>query len=242
MLTFSIAQWQGWAQGIDTPTDWLQWAEHPYCPLADQCAPRLDFLPPMQRRRLSSLARAVFACAWPLAAEGAGMPLVFASRHGETTRNFGLLQSLAADEPLSPTAFGLSVHNAIAAQWSIIRRETTESIALSVEDDGLEHAFIEGAMLFAQGHEDVLVVLAEERPPAPYAPWIDDVPYTYATAFHLRPGTEWTLAMAATPNGTPPDAAQAWPNPLNLLRHLTLKTPAWTHQNHARRWTWTRTA
>ncbi|WMD22880.1 beta-ketoacyl synthase chain length factor [Achromobacter seleniivolatilans] len=241
MLTFSIAQWQGWTQGIDEPTDWLDWAKHPYCPLGDQRAPRLDFLPPMQRRRLSPLARAVFECAWPLGENHPNMPLVFASRHGETTRNFGLLQSLAAGEALSPTAFGLSVHNAIAAQWSIIRRETAESVALSVEDDGLEHAFIEAAMLFDQGHKDVLLVLAEERPPAAYTPWMDDVPYTYAAAFRLRPGNEWTLTMSAEPAHTDASREQVWPNPLNLLRHLTLRTPSWHHANHARRWTWTRT-
>jgi len=169
------------------------------------------------------------------------MPLVFASRHGETTRNFGLLQALAADEPLSPTAFGLSVHNAIAAQWSIIRRETTESVALSAEDDGLEHAFIEACLLFDAGHEDVLVVLAEERPPAPYSPWVDDAPCSYALALHLRPGADWTLAMAPqAPHAG--DAAQAWPNPLNLLRHLLLRTPDWRHANRSRLWTWTRTA
>ncbi|WP_313694729.1 beta-ketoacyl synthase chain length factor, partial [Achromobacter mucicolens] len=156
MLTFSIAHWQGWTPGFQDPSSWQHWAEHPYCPLGDQAAARLDFLPPMQRRRLSPLARGVFACAWPLADGYPDMPFVFASRHGETTRNFGLLESLAADEPLSPTAFGLSVHNAIAAQWSIIRRETAESVALSVEDDGLEHAFLEAALLFGQGHDNVV--------------------------------------------------------------------------------------
>jgi len=29
---------------------------------------------------------------------------------------------------------------------------------------------------------------------------------------------------------------------LNLLRHLTLRTPSWGHANRARRWTWTRNA
>ncbi len=194
----------------------------------------------MQRRRLSPLARGVFACAWPLADAYPGMPLVFASRHGETTRNFGLLESLAADEPLSPTAFGLSVHNAIAAQWSIIRRETAESVALSVEDDGLEHAFIEAAMLFEQGHDNVLVVLAEEEPPRPYAPWVDDVPFSYAAAFLLRPGTEWALAMDAAAG--PDEPPQIWPNPLNLLRNLALRTQSWRHANCVRQWTWTRNA
>lgn len=240
MLTFSISQWQGWTPGFHDPSSWQDWAEQPYCPLGDQAAPRLDFLPPMQRRRLSPLARGVFACAWPLADGYPDMPFVFASRHGETTRNFGLLDSLAADEPLSPTAFGLSVHNSIAAQWSIIRRETTESVALSVEDDGLEHAFLEAALLFDQGHDNVLVVLAEESPPAPYAPWVDDVPFSYAAAFRLRPGTDWTLTMdAAGADGAPPPV---WPNPLNLMRHLALQTPSWRHANRSRQWTWTRTA
>lgn len=242
MLTFSIAQWRGWAPGIDSPEGWLDWARHPFCPVGNQDAARLDFLPALQRRRLSALARGVFDCAWPMAQARPGMPLVYASRHGETSRNFGLLQALAAGEPLSPTAFGLSVHNAIAAQWSIIRRETAESVALSVEDDGLEHAIVEAAMLFGQGHDDVLVVLAEESPPAPYSPWVQDVPYSYAVALHLRPGAEWTLAMAprpAEPACTPP---QLWPNPLNLLRQLCLGGGAWRHANRARQWTWTRAA
>ena len=191
------------------------------------------------------MARTVFECAWPVADGQPPMPLVFASRHGETSRNFGLLQSLAAGEPLSPTAFGLSVHNAIAGQWSIIRRETTESVALSVEDDGLEHAFLEAGLLLADGHADVLVVLAEERPPAPYSPWIDDVPFSYAAAFRLRAGTDWRLETApgaGTPQHTAADAPQPWPNTLNLLRHLALQTPTWRHANRARQWLWTRSA
>ncbi|CAB3685338.1 hypothetical protein LMG3458_01835 [Achromobacter deleyi] len=250
MLTFSIAQWQGWTSGIEDASSWKHWAEHPYCPVGETCPPRLEFLPPMQRRRLTPMARSVFECAWPVADGHAPMPLVFASRHGETTRNFGLLQSLAAGEPLSPTAFGLSVHNAIAGQWSIIRRETTESVALSVEDDGLEHAFLEAGLLLADGHADVLVVLAEERPPAPYAPWIDDVPFSYAAAFRLRAGTDWRLEAAARPalsakaatDASGAGASQPWPNTLNLLRHLALHTPTWRHANHARQWLWTRSA
>ncbi|RBL87651.1 3-oxoacyl-ACP synthase [Streptomyces cavourensis] len=244
MLTFSIAQWQGWTAGFDDASSWKQWAEHPYCPVGETCPPRLEFLPPMQRRRLTPMARSVFACAWPVAEGQAPMPLVFASHHGETTRNFGLLQALAANEPLSPTAFGLSVHNAIAGQWSIIRRETPESVALSVEDDGLEHAFLEAGLLLADGHAEVLVVLAEERPPAPYAPWINDVPFSYAAAFRLRAGSDWRLEPVAADSSAPTgaDAPQPWPNTLNLLRHLALHTPAWRHANHARHWLWTRSA
>jgi len=194
----------------------------------------------MQRRRLSPMARQVFACAWDVAAQGgANMPLVFASRHGETTGSFRLLQALVADAAVSPTAFCLSVHNAIAAQWSIVRRETAESVALSAEDDGLEHAFMEAALLLAAGHDEVLVVIAEERPPAAYGPWITDVPHDYAAAFRLRAGDDWQLALhdGASHDDAPPPC---WPNPLNLLRHLLLGTTRWRHDNGARCWQWAR--
>jgi len=244
MLKFSIAQWRGWAAHLPDTQAWQRWAHAPFCPL-DAVTPacRLDFLPPMQRRRLSPLARQVLTCAWDVAMQGrANMPLVFASRHGETTNSFRLLQTLAANAPLSPTAFCLSVHNAVAAQWSIVRHETAESVALSAEDDGLEHAFMEAALLLAAGHPEVLVVVAEERPPAAYAPWINDVPHDYVAAFRLCTGDDWQLAWhdgAAQANDTHTQQP-GWPNPLNLLRHLLLGTRCWRHDNGARCWQWTR--
>jgi len=266
MLSFSIAQWQGWAAHLPDKRAWQRWAREPqetFCPLhtpmpneRPDC--RLDFLPPMQRRRLSPMARQVFACTWSVAAQGSkppdsakpcgaagytGRPLVFASRHGETTSSFRLLQTLAAHAPLSPTAFCLSVHNALAAQWSIVRLETAESVALSAEDDGLEHAFIEAALLLAAGHDEVLVVVAEERPPAAYDPWITDVPHDYVAAFRLRAGDAWQLALCdgASHDDVGADAPPPrLPNPLNLLRHLLLGTERWRHDNGARCWQWSR--
>jgi len=239
MVTFSIAQWQGWTPHLADAQAWQQWARAPgFDADAAPAAPRLDFLPPMQRRRLSPMARAVFACAWPLAQDP--MPLVFASRHGETSRSFELLQTLAADAALSPTAFCLSVHNAIAAQWSIVRGETCESVALAAEADGLEHAFLEAALLLAEGHPSVLVVLTEDAAPAPYAPWLADVPAAYAAAFVLNPGADWRLSLCPADDlrDAPEDASL--PNPLSLLRHLLLGTSAWQHASGARRWQWTR--
>src|SRR5690606_17808410 len=105
------------------------------------------------------MARMVFDCAWPLAEAGPPMPLVFASQHGETTRSFALLQAMGRNEGLSPTSFGLSVHNAIADTWSKVRGDTTQSVALSVNTDGLEQAFLEAAFLIRRGARSALVVL-----------------------------------------------------------------------------------
>lgn len=236
MMNFSIAQWRAWAPDLVHEEDWKNWALRPYCPLGPGPLPDLSFLPAIQRRRLSPMARMVFACAWPLAQDVPAMPVVFASQHGETSRTYGLMRDLAQGEALSPTAFGLSVHNAIAGLWSIIRREPTESVALSVANDGLEHAFIEASTLLAQGHENILVIVTEEKPPEQYAPWIDEVPFSYATAFRVTAGQDWAIAPAQA------DGQNAvWPNALNLVRHLTLGTSTWRNAMNQRAWTWTRT-
>ncbi len=62
----------------------------------------VSFLPALQRRRLSPLARMAFHVGWPLAEMMPAQPLVFCSRHGETPRNLQLLTNLAQREDLSP--------------------------------------------------------------------------------------------------------------------------------------------
>ena len=190
----------------------------------------------MQRRRLSPMARMVFDCAWPLAEDRPPMPLVFASQHGETTRSFALLQAMGRNEGLSPTSFGLSVHNAIAGMWSIVRGDKTESIALSVNADGLEHAFMEAAFLLRRGARAALVVLAEERPPPAYTPWIHDVPFSYAVAFRVERGPQWRLEQCQDESG----GRQLWPNALNLVRHLCLGSASLHNTSGDRHWLWTR--
>ena len=237
MLNFSITHWQAWAPSIHNLSCWQDWAQAPYCPTAHDDIPRLDFLPPMQRRRLSAMARMVFACAWPLAEGQAPMPVVYASRHGETSRGFELLQTLAKGEDLSPTSFGLSVHNAILGQWSIVRQETCESVALSIDGDGAEHAFLEAGALQARGHDQVLVILTEETPPGAYRPWTDDIPFPHAAAFVVGRGTDMSLELADAPAQT--DEA-GLPSSLNLIRHLALGRSRWHCRTSNRTWTWTR--
>lgn len=194
----------------------------------------------MQRRRLGFLARLVIGCAWPLAQGRAPMPLVYCSHHGETSRTLKLLTSLAAHEPLSPTAFGLSVHNAIPGLWSILRQEHTETVALAVQGDGLEHAFLEAALLLAQGAEGVLVVAAEEAAPAPYAPWMNDVAFPYAAAFLVTAGQQTQLSRVPDDTELP---ALRWPHALDLVRHLILGSPRWHHPgNQGQQWRWQQAA
>jgi len=220
---------------------WQDWSERPFCPAGDKpfegCA---DFLPAMQRRRLSQLARGLFGCVQPLMEQASRpLPLVFVSRHGETSRSFELLKTVAEGQPLSPTAFCLSVHNAMAGQWSLASGETAEIVALAGEEDGFEHAVMEAALLLASGHSQVLLVVAEECPPEAYQSWIADVPFAYVAAFLLKNGADFGLSLQAN---TEQRASQQWPNPLNFLRHFLLNTPSWQQSggDGARGWQWTR--
>ncbi len=234
-MHFQISDWRAWAPGLGDQDAWRQWCAAPWRPADDGSQPDASFLPAMQRRRLSRLARMTFQVAWPLAdAHGDPLPLIFASRHGETPRTLAILQELARGEPLSPTQFSLSVHNAIIGQWSILRGDHSEMNALATGRDGLEHAVLEACTLLAEGASGVLVVIAEEAPPTLYAPQIDDVPFPYAVGLLLTPGGSHGLSGVPAPAEAAPSA---WPHALELLR--LLEAPGALHLAYAgRAWHW----
>jgi len=237
VINFNIAQWRAWAPGLNTPDDWRQWACAPSAHAACDGTPDVSFLPAMQRRRLGPLARMVFHVGWPLAEGHAAMPLVFMSRHGETPLTYNILRDLAADEPLSPTQFSLSVHNAVIGLWSILRKETSEMTALAAAGDGLEHGLIEAAALLSDGAEAVLLIISEEQPPAAYATYITDIPFSYAVGLVITPGNDWTLAL--TP-ATEPQQASPLPHALSLLRVLATEQSTCNHVWKRRAWNWQR--
>lgn len=235
-MNFQIEGLRAWAPGLESEDDWRAWCSAPTVVPDDQQQPDVSFLPAMQRRRLSRLARMLFHVAWPLA-EGQGpLPLVFASRHGETPRTLAILNELAKDEPLSPTQFSLSVHNAIIGLWSILRDDNSEMTAMAAAGDGLEQAMLEAGGMLAEGTGAVLLVIAEELPPDLYTPYIDDVPFSYALALLLKPGTTWTLSLAPAESGLP----AAWPHPLNLLRAFHGGQRTLIHHWKDRQWIWSR--
>ena len=237
VINFNIAQWRAWAPGLDSVEAWQAWSRQPVVLEGSDAAPDVSFLPSMQRRRLSRLARMAFSVGWPLADGRENLPLVFVSRHGETPRTFEILSDLANEQPLSPTQFSLSVHNAIIGLWSIMRGETSEMTALAAAGDGLEHGMLEAATLLNEGAPAVLLVITEEQPPEAYSTWIDDVPFPYAVGLLLTPGTDWRLTLNSAPQAR---SKPQWPHALNLLRTLLGQQPHCQHAWKNRLWTWQR--
>jgi hypothetical protein len=237
VINFNIAQWRAWAPGLESVGDWQTWSRSPVVLDNSDAAPDVSFLPAMQRRRLSRMARMAFSVGWPLAEGHEQLPLVFISRHGETPRIFDILSDLAADQPLSPTQFSLSVHNAIIGLWSILRGETSEMTALGAAGDGLEHGMLEAAALLAEGAPAVLLVVTEEQPPEAYASWIDDVPFPYAVGLLLTPGNDWQLSLTSAIGESP---KADWPHALSLLRILFSEQTTCQHAWKNRVWNWQR--
>ncbi|SDV06675.1 Beta-ketoacyl synthase, N-terminal domain [Pseudomonas mucidolens] len=237
VINFNIAQWRAWAPGLDSVDGWREWCRAPVLLAPSAAAPDVSFLPAMQRRRLSRLARMAFSVGWPLAEGLQDLPLVFVSRHGETPRTLEILSDLAKDQPLSPTQFSLSVHNAVIGLWSILRNETSEMTALAAAGDGLEHGVLEAVALLNEGAPAVLLVITEEQPPEAYTRWIDDVPFPYALGLLLTPGDEWQLALHTA---TVQPIKTQWPHALNLLRALFNEQDACQHAWKSRVWNWQR--
>jgi hypothetical protein len=226
MIELRIDAWRAWAPGLETDAAWAGWAVAPHAIVDRGEQPVCDFVPAMQRRRLSRLARIVMHAAWPLCADDEQLPFVFASRHGETTRTFAMLDEIGREAPLSPTQFGLSVHNAIAGQWSILRGQRGESVAV-----------VEAAALLGDGTPAAIVVVAEEFPAAAYEGWIDDVPFSYTLALRISladSGARWRLSLGENTGATP---AADGPHALRFVRAMHDGAPL-DHPWKTRRWTW----
>ncbi|RZJ61388.1 MAG: hypothetical protein EON49_05595 [Acidovorax sp.] len=171
----------------------------------------LHHIPAMRRRRLGHMARMAVHVAdsvLPLA-QRADIPVVWASRYGDADKALALLRSQALDEPLSPTAFGLSVHNAVGAQHSILREMHANAVCVASSHCVPEAGIVEAVGLLQDepaNSAEVLLVCYDESLPPSYA------------AFHDEPATEyaWAALLALVKEGEPGfalnalDAAPQW--------------------------------
>lgn len=192
-FSFHIAQWHIVSTRFNTAEHWQAWANDALCPdTLPEIKPELHFLPALQRRRLSLSARLMFQAAHQVMGEQ-HCPVVFASHDGELNRSFELWQTLLREHSVSPTSFGLSVHNALVGQWSMLRGDTSENTALASQQDNWELAILEAVALLHDGAEQVLVVVADEPLSQNYTVSAERAPFPYAVAVRLERGSTWTL-------------------------------------------------
>lgn len=136
----------------------------------------ISFIEPMVRRRLSSLSRSALKVAHDCAAGGARVRVVFASRHGELRRTTEILRAISTGEPVSPTAFSLSVLNAMTGIFGIARGDRSPASAISAGAETLGFALLEAHAQFeVDPSSPVLLVYADEPADAAYGTVEDEV-------------------------------------------------------------------
>lgn len=219
-------QWQAWAQGEVIAAD---------LPVV---TPKLEFMPAMQRRRLSLSARLLFQAVSSVLPKEKNCPTVFMSHDGEMPRSFELWLSLLRNNDVSPTSFGLSVHNALLGQLSMWRKDRSEYTALSALYDGVEIAVTEGCLLLAEGAPRVLVICVDEPLPEAFnvSP-IQRPPFAYALALLLEVGKTWTLNLHGHDH---PAENQSEYSPLSWLRHFYRDEKRWSRVGNHKVWEWQR--
>lgn len=163
-----------WAPGVFEAGEWQDWAagRRESCP--DAAVPQPAGVDVMLRRRASPLARATLAVGERLLAPGESAQVVYASRHGDMRRTLELLDDIAADEPVSPTTFSLSVHNALPGLWGIARQDRSPTLALAAGEESFAWGLVEAmSRSLAEPEQKVILLYADELLPGPYAAFED---------------------------------------------------------------------
>jgi len=136
-----------------------------------------------------------------------------------------LLADLVKGEPLSPTGFGLSVHNAIAAQYGISRNHMGNAVVVAGAQSTVAAAMVEASALLHDGADEVLVVNYEAPLPGDYSRFNDKYACEYAWAWRVgRVVHPEVLARVrisyAESDHTENEPCDGWPSGLKVLRHF----------------------
>jgi hypothetical protein len=243
-VRFSVAAHAAWAPGATDVQAWKAWAGAPF-PLSEGAEPGARQMPAMLRRRAGFLGKMALEAAYQCLGGQRDVPCVFVSRHGEVSRAVELLGELAQNIPLSPTGFGLAVHNASAGLFSIARADRANHIALAAGDSSTEHAVIEACALLADGAPMVLLVVYDCPLPPVFANFADGEEQPHAWAWLMTQaqgeafGLEWTAAQA---QDDVPAGEHGLSPGLEVLRFYLNGDDALVRVAGPRRWCWSRDA
>ncbi|MCU4676664.1 beta-ketoacyl synthase chain length factor [Catenovulum sp. 2E275] len=183
-----MANWSAWADGLETQADWQQWQAGEK-QLADELnLPALKSVPPMQRRRLSPFAKVTLHCALEAAGDDAShVPSVFASRHGDLHKTTALIEAVAKKEDLSPTQFGLSVHNALAGLFSIFTQNTAPISAVAAGESTFIAGLVDSLVkMQINQYAKILYVYSDLKVPTCYQNYVAENEKNIAIALLLE--------------------------------------------------------
>jgi hypothetical protein len=237
-VDFVIREWNAWAPGISRREDWPGWLAHQVFAQAGKAAIPVT-VPKALQRRLTPLAAAVFNAAEACIDPGQSLPIVFSTAQGETNKSLEMLKSIQSGEEVSPTAFSLSVHNAIAGLFSMAYANHQEITVVAPGQDGIAPAFIEALGLLQEGHREILMVLYDEPLVDfyPTQPFAVNAPTTCALALRVSLAGEG-LALRLSRSGELRDDGEHALQIFSFLKFLVADDRSLVLGNHRHSWEW----
>lgn len=149
--------------------------------------PKLEFVPAMQRRRLSPFAKIALYTAENalsvLPLSSTQIDIIFSSRHGDLHKTAEQLTELSADQDISPTAFSTSVHNAVPGLYSILKQNKQAINAISAGQDSFFYALLDAYARLKSGRvQRLLIVHVDRELPELYTEFQDEQQIDHAVA------------------------------------------------------------
>ena len=173
-MKFAVKKCVAWGDGKASTEDWYAFANNRSLNTQTLTFPELKQMPAMQRRRLSPFAKITLHCA--LAACESyeqTVPSVFSSRHGDLHKTSKLIADVASKEALSPTHFGLSVHNAVGGLFSIFTGNKAPLSAVSAGEDSFFMGLVDAvSKLHAYNYDRILYVYSDLAVPEHYQAYV----------------------------------------------------------------------
>ncbi|MBN3564442.1 beta-ketoacyl synthase chain length factor [Aliamphritea spongicola] len=217
MLRFNIDAWNAYAPGLEDCDAWQAWLNTPFVP-DDSVKPAvMKAIPAMLRRRFTPLGKVAMGAALPLLTEMTSVASVFASRHGDTPLTLELLKGIGQDDPMSPTAFSLAVHNAVGGLYSIARKDKSAINAIAASEGLVVQALLEAACLL-QEHSQVLCVIYDVVLPELYRPYCNGPEFPHALALMISSDGDNAFELQQLPaTGDGDDGSQGILRMISLL-------------------------
>jgi len=223
VLSLGLRGLAAWAPGVDGEDAWRAWSRAPHA-LDVEGTPDARFLPPMLRRRCTPLTKAMLHVAFAACPEDlrGAVRTVFASRHGELRESFPLFELVVSGQPLSPTRFTHTVHNAQAAMYSIAAGNRRASSALAGERDTFGAGLVESLCHLEREPGRPALLVVGETPVAEFVHGkTGEPPFCFALALLLaadESGPGFGYAFEPRDDDAPAAPEPRWPTALDFVR------------------------
>lgn len=238
MPTFFIKNIAALAPGAETQEQWQSWAQNPTFADTEVTIPKLEFVPAMQRRRLSPYAR---MCCYTLnqLTERNDIEVVFATRCGDLAKTDKLIEDAVAQVPLSPAQFGLSVHNAVAGQYSIFTDNKAPSTTISAGHDTFHFALLDALSRLMQSDDDeVALVCVDAQVPDKYRDYMDHQQVNHSVALLLSKTQGTKVNLSHSINRDTSHSENALPQALQFLAWYYAKSEQTEICSRGQKWHW----